>query len=299
MNLPNFICPGAARSATTALYYLLIQHPQIFLPAIKETRFFTQDFEKGLPWYEQKHYANVKDEIAIGDISPVYLVDDRCPKRIHDALGTDIKLIFMLRNPVERAYSHFCMLQSHNFEELPFEEAIAIDEDDRIEKSLKHYHHKYGFQYLKESSYSHWIQSYLEHFKKEQMKFVIFEEFTTDTKPHLSEILEFLEINGNHVFEYDVYKNPKTVSGSSKINQVFYGNALLKKTRDFIQSKTSWKTQSLLKKLKNKFLSDRNSKNESMNEATRDQLYNYFEDEIRRLEPLIGKDLSLWKRPEA
>ena len=266
------------------------------MPAIKETRFFTQDFEKGLPWYEQKHYANVKDEIAIGDISPVYLVDDRCPKRINDALGADIKLVFMLRNPVERAYSHFCMLQSHNFEDLPFEEAIAISEDDRIEKSLKHYHHRYGFQYLKESSYSHWIESYLKHFEKEHMKFVIFEEFTADTKAHLPEILEFLEISGSHVFEYDVYKNPKTVSGSSKMNQVFYGNALLKKTRDLIQSKTSWKTQSLLKKLKNKFLSENNSKTAPMNESTSDQLYNYFEDEIERLEPLIGKDLALWKR---
>jgi hypothetical protein len=294
--LPNFVCPGTARGATTALYYLLIQHPQVFLPSIKETRFFSRDYEKGLSWYEQKYYANVKDEIAVGDISPVYLVDERCPERIHDSLGPDIGLIFMLRNPVERAYSHYCMLRNHQFEDLSFEEAIAIDEPARIAKSLKYYENEYGFQYLKESTYSLAIQRYLRYFQPDRIKYIVFEEFIADVENHLLDILGFLGVKDRYEFDLDVYKNPKTASGPSKVNQVFYTNPLVKKTRDVIQSKTSWKAQSLLKKLKTKLLTKSSSEVPAMAKKTQEELYAYFDDEIARLEGLLDKDLSVWKK---
>lgn len=293
--LPNFICPGAARSATTALYYLLIQHPQVFLPGIKESRFFSRDYEKGLDWYEQTYYADAKDEIAIGDISPVYLIDDRCAERIYRSLGAETKLIFMLRDPIERAYSHYGMLVHHQFEDLPFEEAIARDEGDRIAKSLKHYNHEYGFQYLKESSYSHLIQRYLEYFKPGRMKYVVFEEFTSDMERHLPDILGFLGVHDRHDFDFNVYKNPRAVAGSSRANRLFYRNPLFQKIRDQIQSKTGWKTQSLLKKLKNTLLTNRRSGVPVMDETVRRQLVDYFKDETVRLEGLLGRDLSIWK----
>ncbi len=294
--LPNFICPGAARSATTALYYLLIQHPQVFLPSLKETRFFTQDYEKGLSWYEEKYYSGATDEIAIGDISPVYLVDDRCPQRLHDALGPDLKLIFMLRDPVERAYSHYCMLRNHEFEDLPFEEAIALDEESRVAKSLKRYQHEYGFQYLKESRYSLGIERCLEYFGSERVKYILFEEFTNDTKDQLAGILDFLGVPGRFDFNLDVYQNPTGGSSSSGLNKVFYNNPLAKKARDLVQMKTGWKTQSILKKVKTGLLKGRQSKTPSLNEDTRERLYADFEDEFARLETLLGRDLSVWRK---
>lgn len=297
--LPNFVCPGAARSATTTLYYLLIQHPQIFLPSIKETRFFSLDYEKGLSWYEQKHYLNVKDETAIGDISPVYLIDERCPERIHKGLGPEIKLIFMLRNPAERAYSHYCMLQHHQFEDLSFEKALARSESDRIEKSLKHYKHEYGFQYLKESSYLQLIQRYLKYFDKDRMMFVVFENFVDDTQHQLFDILSFLDADPEYEFNYDIYTNKRAVSSSSKINQLFYQNSHIRKARDRIQSRTSWKTQSILKKLKTTLLASSGSKTAPMDIKVREQLDSYFKKERAPLETLIGKDLSVWeKKPD-
>lgn len=294
--LPNFICPGAARSATTALYYLLIQHPQIFLPSLKETRFFTQDFEKGLPWYEEKYYNGVADEIAVGDISPVYLIDDRCPQRIHDALGPDIKVLFMLRDPIERAYSHYSMLRNHEFEDLPFEEAIVLDEDSRIAKSLKRYEHEYGFQYLKESRYSAGIERYLEYFGSDHIKYVLFEEFTNDTANQLTGILDFLNVPGPFDFNLDVYKNPTGGSSSSGLNKIFYNNPLAKKARDLIQMNTGWKAQSMLKKVKTTLLKGRQSEAPKLNEDTRERLYSEFEDELVRLEALLGRELSVWRK---
>ncbi len=294
--LPNFICPGAARAATTTLYYLLIQHPRVFLPAIKETRFFSRDYEKGLAWYEQKYYAEVKGETAIGDISPVYLVDERCPERIFRALGAQVKFIFMLRNPVERAYSHYCMLRSHQFEDLPFEKALALDESRRIAKSLKYYHHEYGFQYLKESSYLQSIQRYLKYFARDRFKFVVFEEFIGDAEDQLVDILNFLGVQERYGFEFNVYRNQAAVSSSSGINRLFYCHPLLKKTRDFIQARTGWKTQSLLKKLKNALLTREHSQIPPVDEKLRQQLYDYFRAETEQLETFLNKDLSLWKQ---
>ncbi len=294
--LPNFICPGAARSATTALYYLLIQHPRVFLPSLKETRFFTQDFEKGLSWYEEKYYGGATDEIAVGDISPVYLVDDRCPQRIHDALGSDTKLIFMLRDPVERAYSHYRMLRNHEFESLPFEEAIALDEEARVAKSLKRYEHEYGFQYLVESRYSLGIERFLEYFDRDRVKYVLFEEFTDDPEVQLIAILDFLGVPGQFDFNLDVYKNPTGGSGSSGLNKVFYNNPLAKKARDLIQMNTGWKAQSMLKKVKTALLKGRESETPSLNDDTRERLCADFEDEFTRLETLLGRNLSVWRK---
>ena len=294
--LPNFVRPGAARSATTALYYLLIQHPQVFLPSLKETRFFTQDFEKGSSWYEKKYYSGVTHETAVGDISPVYLVDDRCPQRIHDTLGPDIKLIFMLRDPVERAYSHYCMLRNHEFEDLPFEEAIALDKEARVAKSLQRYQHEYGFQYLKESRYSPRIDRYLEYFDRDRVKYVLFEEFTNDTEEQLVGILDFLGVPGRFDPNLDVYKNPTGGSSSSGLNRVFYNSSLAKKARDLVQMKTGWKTQSMLKKVKTALLKGRRSDIPSLNEETRERLYADFEDEFARLEILLNRDLSVWRK---
>jgi hypothetical protein len=294
--LPNFICPGAARSATTNLYYLLIQHPEIFLPAIKETRFFSQDYEKGLTWYKQKYYADVQGETAIGDISPVYLIDERCPERIFQALGKEVKFIFMLRNPVERAYSHYCMLRSHQFEDLPFEKALELGEEARIAKSVKYYQHEFGFQYLKESRYWQAIQRYLRYFGRDRFKFVVFEEFINETEAHLADILNFLEVREPYRFDLNVYRNPTTASGHSGINRLFYCNPFLKKVRDYIQLKTGWRTQSLLKKLKNVLLAKEHSPIPPLDKKLQNQLSAYFEAETKQLEAFLGRDLALWKQ---
>jgi hypothetical protein len=225
----------------------------------------------------------------------VYLADERCAERIYTDLGPETKLIFMLRNPIDRAYSHYCMLRSHQFEDIPFEQAIELSESDRLAKSLKYYEHEHGFQYLKESSYSQSVQRFLRYFDQDKVKYVLFEEFAADTKRSLVEILGFLGADQGFEFELDVYKNQKTVSSSSKLNEVFYVNPVIKKVRDQIQMKTGWKTQSLLKKLKNSLLTEKNSQIPSMSERTRERLNDYFKDETARLEVLLGRDLSVWK----
>lgn len=293
--LPNFICPGAARSATTSLYYLLIQHPQVYLPRVKETRFFAVDYDMGAQWYESRYYSQTENKTAVGDISPVYLVHEECPKRIFESLGPSVKFIFMLRNPASRVISHYQLLKRMQIEDLPLAE--ALEADSRHEKSMQHFRHEFGFQYLKESTYSKNIKRYLEYYPMSQMKFIIFEEFVRDLESHLADITTFLEVDSCFKFNLDLYQNQNIASTHATLNRLFYGNSLSQKIRTFIQMNTGWKTQVLMKKLKNTILSSCNAEPElsaSIDDDMMRKLHGYFTDEVRQLTQLIGRDLSIW-----
>ncbi|MFW6009458.1 MAG: sulfotransferase domain-containing protein [archaeon] len=129
--LPNFICPGAQKAATTSLYNILKLHPDVFLPDIKEPQFFAVDkkYKNGLEWYEKKYYSNVSEEKIIGDISTGYMAIEHSAERIANDLGTNIKIIFLLRNPVDRAYSHYWMEKNKYFEVESFERALELEEE--------------------------------------------------------------------------------------------------------------------------------------------------------------------------
>lgn len=103
--LPDFICIGAQKSATTWLYAQLRQHPQVFLPAIKELNFFYRDLPQN--WYERQFQGSAAGQRR-GDISPNYMVLPGVPERMH-ALLPGARLFCILREPVARARSQYQM----------------------------------------------------------------------------------------------------------------------------------------------------------------------------------------------
>ena len=122
MTMPNFLIIGAMRAGTTSLYHYLKQHPQVYMSPVKEPRFFALEGEKpdpGRPTDERLMNHSITDieayralfqavskETAIGEASPLYLYSPKAPERIRHYIP-DAKLIAVLRDPVERAYSHF------------------------------------------------------------------------------------------------------------------------------------------------------------------------------------------------
>ena len=132
MCLPNFIIGGAAQSGTTSLSSALVQHPDIYLPTplVPECHYFYKpwEIEKGLEYYRRKWFSTVQEESAIGEKSTSYLFGgESIANRIARATP-DIRLIFILRNPIERAWSNYKFTVFQGLEQLSFMEALLHEE---------------------------------------------------------------------------------------------------------------------------------------------------------------------------
>lgn len=121
MTRPNFIGLGVQRAATTWLHDCLIEHPDVFLPAQKELHFFNSQYELGFSWYEAQ-FVDHQGESAIGEITPLYLhtapiarIVEACPQA---------KYLVILREPVDRAYSGYKLMQQRFFQGMSFSDAM-------------------------------------------------------------------------------------------------------------------------------------------------------------------------------
>ena len=143
MSLPNYMFLGAAKSATTTYYDILKNHNEVFVPKFKEPHFFNFDnnFYKGIDWYSQTYFGNVSGEKAIIDFTPTYLYSNLCAERIFNCLGPKMKFVVILRNPVDRAYSHYNHSVRDGHEEKSFIDAINL-EAKRIDKFKKRFGNK-------------------------------------------------------------------------------------------------------------------------------------------------------------
>lgn len=119
---PDFIIVGASRSGTSSLFYYLRQHPEIYMPGVKEVHFFDFSFQKGLDWYKRKF----KDGYVNGEASPYYLPCPYVPGRIKKTMP-NVKIIALCREPGARAYSHYWFNRVRNEETKPFLQAIKSE----------------------------------------------------------------------------------------------------------------------------------------------------------------------------
>lgn len=291
--LPNFICPGAAKAATTTIYNILNQHPEVFLPKKKETEFFVKDYEKGISWYSNHYFNAVQSEKIIGDISPSYLMDNSCPEKILNNLGKDTKILIILREPVARAISHYKMLKSQNLENLSFVESLSRDEGERKRKSMTIFGHDFGFQYIKESEYLESVKAYSSRFKN--IKFILFEEFIKDMNGTTAEILEFLDIDRSFAFDYDIDQNVSVEYAQNVFVKFYYTNAMMKVAKDFVQNKFGWTSGKIIKAIKRKlFYIGKQDSNEIVPEELKRNLYNHFSQDFEELAQITSLDLNKW-----
>ncbi|MEO0854539.1 MAG: sulfotransferase domain-containing protein, partial [Cyanobacteria bacterium J06648_11] len=138
--VPNFLIIGAQKAGTTSLYAYLRQHPCVHAPDMRELHYFTHNFNRGLTWYKSQFPSSPvrffdtvvrRQPFLSGESSPTYLLYPQVPRRVA-ALIPEVKLIALVRNPVDRAYSHYSMMVRRRFETLSFADAIAR-EDERTQ----------------------------------------------------------------------------------------------------------------------------------------------------------------------
>lgn len=163
MRLPNFIVLGPPRTATTWLFRCLRDHPEVYVPNVKEVRFFDERFDEGFDWY-RSFYKDVSPEVvAIGDITPGYFAHPMAPSRISKLLGHDIQLFAIQRDPIERALSHYGIIKRQGKLSVGFIEALqqepALVENGLYAKHIRRYLDYFPSQNLHILDYQH-LQSY-------------------------------------------------------------------------------------------------------------------------------------------
>ena len=123
MNLPDFICIGVQRAGTTWLYECLKEHPEIFVPETKELHFFNDNYEKGMTFYSDFFNDANSTKQVIGELTPNYYHDFTALERISQSLP-NVKIIFILREPVARAYSHYQLSLTNQCKGMSFDDAL-------------------------------------------------------------------------------------------------------------------------------------------------------------------------------
>jgi hypothetical protein len=208
--LPNFIIIGGQRCGTTTLYNYLARHPHIAPASGKELHFFDLSYERGQTWYQThfptklyQQFRQIKGTrpLITGESSPYYLFHPHVPQRVA-AMCPSAKLIVLLRNPVDRAYSHYYHEIRWGFEVASsFEEAINMETDrmdgeldkllaDENYYSFSHHHHTY----LTRGIYIDQLQNWLNYFPREQIFILSSEQFYEQTPAMFRNIVQFLDL---------------------------------------------------------------------------------------------------------
>ena len=157
--LPDFVIVGAQRAGTTSLYKYLVEHPDVGRVRLgKGVHYFDTNAERSMSWY-RSHFPVDPSRIPfrnrpthVGEGSPYYMFHPECPRRIHEALP-DVKVIAILRDPVERAHSQWVHETARGFETMPFQEALQAEQErlagqeallvEPTGRSFEHQHHSY------------------------------------------------------------------------------------------------------------------------------------------------------------
>lgn len=296
--LPNFICVGAQKAGTTTLHNILIQHPDIFLPKEKETKFFLRDsdYEKGIQYYCSQYFSNATSERCIGEVDPEYLYFKSVPSRIYKALKGEIKLIFLLRNPIDRAYSHYLMSRRRGYETCSFKEAIE-KEPTRVKdvsNDTKYYSSKNHFSYIGRGLYAKQIRRYLNHFKIENMHFILFEEDLIANRECMTmELLNFLGVDANKTLETNLKSNPATLPKSTTLTKFLHKENLIK---DILKKIIP---NSRIRKSIKKAIDELNQKKiqkHKLDLSFRNHIFDsLFKKDVAMLEKMIERDLDCWR----
>jgi len=191
--LPDFLIVGAMRSGTTSLARSLERHPDVFLPPTKEVHFFDRNFDKGLSWYAA-HFRSASGYAVVGEATPEYMYDEEARRRMSATLP-EARLIAILRDPTDRAYSHYWHERNLGRESLSFEQALEAEErrlqdEDPVTRCR--------FAYAERGFYLHQLRALEETHGRSAMNVVLFEDFVSDPHTEFRRVASFLGVS-DHV----------------------------------------------------------------------------------------------------
>jgi hypothetical protein len=269
----NFIGIGAQKSGTSWAYACLYEHPEICAP-IKEIHFFSRPrFEKGKEWYES-HFSACSQGKLQGEFSTSYLYSQEAAERIH-GYYPDTKIIAILRNPVDRAYSQY--RNAIKAGEIP--ESVSFDAYQKSEPSV-----------IEQGKYAAQLERYVKYFKKEHMLVLIYEDIEKDPGEFMKRIYAFLGVDTSFVptmlnTQINVARTPKHIF----VDRVMHHSAEF--LRKVGLDRFVWAVRKLGVPDLVRLLNTKQKKSDIRPSYDRDALALHFKEDARLLTPYCGRDM--------
>ncbi|MCB0184312.1 MAG: sulfotransferase domain-containing protein [Caldilineaceae bacterium] len=300
MNLPNFLIIGATKSGTTSLFHALQQHPQIFMSAVKEPHFFA--YVNARPTYqgpgdertinrmiisEPERYANLfrekkSEQRVMGEASAMYIYVPDAPMQIHH-YQPQMKLVAILRNPVDRAYSAYQHMRRDGREPLADFRAAIGQEDQRRQMQWSPI-----FSYLDMGYYALQLRRYYALFPTMQLKVLLYEDLRNRWEESYNEICTFLEVDPPAELPQLAQLNK---SGTPK-SELWH--KILRRPHPLKARFRSLLPTPLRRKMITYLINRNLSAPPQMGSAVRQELTERYRHDILQLQDLIQRDLSHW-----
>ena len=306
---PNFLLLGAAKAGTTSLTKYLTQHPQIFVCPRREPNFFVfaNEFNgssdkpdaAGQKRYNALHnrairnlelyhhqFESITDEKVFGEASPLYLCIPKTAERIHQ-YESNMKLVVMLRNPIDRAFSHFVYAGANGRESL-FDFDAAIQQENINEPNIwigeRHYI-RLGFYYAQ-------LKRYFQIFDRSQIKVCLYEDFAIDPRKVIKEIFHFLEVDNSFMPDMTVRHNQSLMPKNKALhNLLMQQNIATKAIKTILPAPVI----NLAKNVRARNLVKAKAE---LSEKARNDLIAIYQEDISQLQTLLEKDFSHWLVPD-
>ena len=293
MRAANLFCIGCPKSGTTTLFKILCQHSQIHTPKFKEPFFFNNsNYQNGIDWYAKTYYDDIKNEKWVLDFTPSYLYSDEALFRINEySKGKDLKFIVMLRNPVERAYSHYLHTLRDGLEDLDFNDAIQA-ESERLLNYENNLLSQLKCSYIYQSLYHKHLSKYFESFGRNNFFVINYDSQLLDKsefKLMISDLQNFLEIKIENL-NIEIKENSASESRFKILQTLVNSNGLHKRlARLLFKSKIN--RQILINKFRK--LNEKKMVKKDLEAEIKKNLYEkYFHADVLKLESLLEKKLN-------
>tara|TARA_B100001250_G_scaffold9849_2_gene8567 strand:+ start:13311 stop:14198 length:888 start_codon:yes stop_codon:yes gene_type:complete len=289
--LPNFLIVGAAKSGTSSLHNYLKKHPDIFMPEHKEPYFLIKGLiehrvRNGIwSWKKYKSlFDDVKKEKLIGESTVFYLYFyNEAIKNIKKYLGEDVKIIIMLRNPADRAYSAFNHVSRGFKEGGSFENALAIEElrmerDNNLTPMV---------MYKQMGMYYNMVKAYVDSFK--HVHIIFYDDFRDNIDFEMQKTYNFLGVKNDLDIDLSIKYNVGGKRWKSELMKyIFMRDYHMKSIIKLILPK---RIRSLIY---SSLVNVSTNQIKPMKEETRQELNNYFKQDIKQLSVLLSKNLNHW-----
>lgn len=291
--LPNFFVIGVNRGGTTTLHDALDAHPDVFMSPTKEPNYFApKTAEERALWPDnvpadltldeyRALFAGVTDEHAIGESSTVYMSYHHTTPALIKAAVPDARLVAILRNPVDRAFSDYSLHRSWGTEPLSFADAVAaeLDHDGPVGGRMR--------GYVSTGFYGRSLGRFLEHFDRDRLHILLFDDFVADGAGVLRSVFAFLGVDPTVEIDATIHRNASSYEPRHRgLDRIARAGAVRSTVRRVLPRRAWVRLRGYVRQ-KNRVVPD-------FPDAVRARLCEVYRDDLARASEIAGRDLSGW-----